>query len=111
METSPGNAYPRLCVDAGLSCEACTEATATELAQVCKGLRGKMIGQMFVQIHTDPACARMHSHFVEAYRVANSTSSLSQLAAAVEVPAPPRPGPVPRRGPVPERRRTMVAVA
>jgi hypothetical protein len=34
---------------------------------VCKGLRGKMIGQLFVQIHSDPACAKMHAHFATAY--------------------------------------------
>jgi hypothetical protein len=26
-----------------------------------------MIGQMFVQIYTDPACSRMHAHFAAAY--------------------------------------------
>jgi hypothetical protein len=26
-----------------------------------------MIGQLFVQIYSDPACARMHSHFAKAY--------------------------------------------
>lgn len=105
MESSPGSEYPRLCVEVGLTCETCTEATATQLAQVCKGLRGKMIGQMFVQIHPHQACAQMHSHFAETYRVANASADLSQLAGAVEVPAPKR------RGPMPERRRVMVAVA
>jgi hypothetical protein len=26
-----------------------------------------MIGQLFVQIYTDPACSKMHAHFAEAY--------------------------------------------
>ncbi len=30
-----------------------------------------MIGQMFVQIHQDPACAKMHAHFVNAYVAAS----------------------------------------
>ena len=30
-----------------------------------------MIGQMFVQIHSDPACSRMHSHFTVAYLAAS----------------------------------------
>lgn len=34
-----------------------------------------MIGQLFVQIYTDPACAKMHTHFATAY-----------LAASVERP-------------------------
>jgi hypothetical protein len=99
MEFSASSDYPRLCVEVGLTCEACTSATATQLAQVCKGLRGKMIGQMFVQIHT---------HAAESYRIANSAALISQIEPATEVPAPPR------RGPVPERRRvarTMAAVA
>lgn len=61
------NTYPRICSEVGLDCETCTEGTARNLAKVCKGLRGKMIGQLFVQIYTDPACARMHGHFAEAY--------------------------------------------
>jgi hypothetical protein len=48
-----------------------------------------MIGQMFVQIHTDPACARMHAHFEAAY-----------LDAQIE-----------RMPAMSERRLTMVAVA
>lgn len=30
-----------------------------------------MIGQMFVQIHSDPACSRMHGHFAAAYMAAS----------------------------------------
>ncbi len=65
--------YPRICNEVGLDCETCTEGTARNLAKVCKGLRGKMIGQMFVQIYTDPACARMHGHFADAYLAASET--------------------------------------
>jgi hypothetical protein len=59
--------YPQLCNEIGLDCETCTNGTARNLAKVCKGLRGKMIGQLFVQIHSDPACAKMHAHFAQAY--------------------------------------------
>ncbi|HTB15502.1 MAG TPA: hypothetical protein VK752_28220 [Bryobacteraceae bacterium] len=30
-----------------------------------------MIGQLFVQIHPDPACAKMHAHFEQAYMAAS----------------------------------------
>ena len=83
------NTYPRICTDVGLDCEVCTEGTARNLAKICKGLKGKMIGQLFVQIHTDPACAKMHSHFAQAY-----------LAASME-----------RMPVMSERRLTMAAVA
>lgn len=59
--------YPRICSDVGLDCETCTEGTAQNLVKICKGLRGKEIGQLFVQIYTDPACAKMHAHFTAAY--------------------------------------------
>src|SRR5579864_2450677 len=72
MESSLGTEYPRLCAEVGLSCEECTSSTAAELARACRGLRGKMIGQMFVQIHTHSACAKMHAHFAESYRAAST---------------------------------------
>jgi len=65
------NTYPRICSEVGLDCETCTEGTARNLAKVCVGLKGKMIGQLFVQIYTDPACAGMHAHFEEAYLAAS----------------------------------------
>jgi hypothetical protein len=61
------NSYPALCEEIGLDCETCTGGTARNLAKVCKGLKGKMIGQMFVQIYTEPACAKMHAYFAEVY--------------------------------------------
>jgi hypothetical protein len=67
MDTSPNN-YPQLCFAAGLTCQVCTRETARQLAQACKGLKGKMIGQMFVTIHTHSACAPMHAYFAECYR-------------------------------------------
>ena len=98
--------YPRLCNEVGLACETCVEATAQNLALVCKGLRGKMIGQMFVQIHPHSACSRMHAHFGEAYRVANARQEHDEpQTVAVEPVA------IPRRQPQRERRRVMIAVA
>lgn len=108
MHTSPENDYPRQCVEVGLTCEVCTIETARHLAAVCKGLKGKMIGQLFVQIYPHSACARMHSHFAEAYRQASSCEAAAESEAGhldVDTPA------IPRRGPTPERRRVMVAVA
>jgi len=61
------NSYPQICAEVGLDCKTCTENTARNLAKVCESLRGKAIGQMFVQIYNDPACSKMHVHFAEAY--------------------------------------------
>ena len=58
---------PRICLAEGLTCEHCTENTATHLASICRGLRGAMVASMFVQIHPHPSCARMHAHFAESY--------------------------------------------
>ena len=62
------NDYPRICSEVGLTCESCTSTTARALAAVCKGLRGKAIGQLFVQIYPNSACAPMHSYFAVQYR-------------------------------------------
>lgn len=108
MHTSAENDYPRQCVEVGLACETCAGESARQLAAVCKGLKGKMIGQMFVQIYPRSACARMHSHFAEAYRQASSSEVDCQSAGGhldVDTAA------IPRRNPAPERRRIMVAVA
>ena len=63
--------YPNACIEVGLTCEECTSNTARQVARVCKGLRGKMLGQMFVQLYPDPACAQAHSNFAQAYRDAS----------------------------------------
>lgn len=71
MDTSTEHDYPRICQEVGLTCEACTAETARQLAEACIGLRGKMIGQLFVQIHPHSACAPMHAHFASCYREAS----------------------------------------
>ena len=106
MNITPPSDYPRLCVEVGLDCETCVSCTARELASACKGLRGKLVGQMFVQLYPDPACSRMHAHFAEAYRLANSREPAVELPTS-EIDTQP----IPRREPQPERRRVMVAVA
>lgn len=60
------------CNETGLSCESCTSQTATELARTCKGLRGRMVAQLFVQLYPDPGCARMHANFAAVYKRASS---------------------------------------
>ena len=62
------------CNQTGLSCESCTSQTAGELARTCRGLRGRMVAQLFVQLYPDPGCARMHANFAAAYRKAAGTS-------------------------------------
>jgi hypothetical protein len=66
------NTYPQMCRDVGLDCKTCTDNTARNSAKICKGLKGTAIGQLFVQIHSDPACAVMHGHFVKAYLQAST---------------------------------------
>lgn len=58
---------PALCVQEAIDCHECTSSTAKELAQACPGLPGKLITQLFVQIHTYPACGLMHANFTRAY--------------------------------------------
>ena len=82
MSTSPQDNYPQLCFDVGLTCEACVTETATQLARSCKGLRGKVVGQLFVQIHPHPACARMHARFAQAYLEASRERPLAMSAVA-----------------------------
>jgi hypothetical protein len=104
--------YPRQCIEVGLTCHACTGESARQAAAVCKGLKGKMIGQLFVQIYPRSACAPMHAHFAEAYRAANSRVEMAQseFGEATRVTIPDTPS-TPRRPSVPERRRAMIAVA
>jgi hypothetical protein len=92
QDNCPQDSYPRICFESGLTCEVCTDSTATQLAQVCKGLRGKAIGQLFVQIHPHSACARMHARFAASYREASAGSSKAM-------------------GPCSEGPKTMAAVA
>jgi hypothetical protein len=64
---------PALCIQEGIDCNSCTTSTARELARACRNLPGKLITQLFVQIHTYPACARMHANFTRAYLAAGET--------------------------------------
>jgi hypothetical protein len=111
MESSPSQDYPHLCIQVGLTCEACTSETASQLAQVCKGLRGKLIGTLFVQIHPHSACAPMHANFSQAYRAASSSAS-AELEPALPAPIAvlPERG-TPRRAAGREQRRVLIAVA
>jgi hypothetical protein len=63
--------FPRLCIEVGLSCQSCTRETARQTAAVCKGLRGKAVGQLFVQLYPNSACSSMHSHFAACYQEAS----------------------------------------
>ena len=91
--TADSNNYPRICSEVGLTCEICTRATARDLAAVCKGLRGKAVGQLFVQIYPNSACAPMHSFFAAQYREASGEPDVE------------------RRGVVSARPRAVAAVA
>lgn len=63
--------YPAVCREVGLTCQACITHTASEIARACKGLQGKMLGQLFVQLYPHPACSGMHAQFAHAYRDAS----------------------------------------
>ncbi len=78
--TAYEDSYPSLCAEVGLTCEECTSHTAREVARVCKGLRGKMVGQMFVQLYPHPACSPMHSNFAQAYRDASPKEVQRELS-------------------------------
>lgn len=115
MRASPGPDYPNLCIQVGLTCEACVGETARQLAQACQGLRGKMIGQMFVQIHPHSACAPMHARFQDAYLAASAKRVGDQQVMFPEMQACNQAMPgetlAPRKAPSRERRKTMAAVA
>src|SRR5579872_131438 len=64
---------PQICSEVGLSCQSCTAETARQVAAVCKGLRGKAIGQMFVQLYPNAACAPAHKMFAAHYESASET--------------------------------------
>jgi hypothetical protein len=67
MTRSAEQDLPDICIQEGIDCHSCTASTARELARACPGLPGKLITQLFVQIHTYPACSRMHANFTRAY--------------------------------------------
>jgi hypothetical protein len=72
--TTPASNLPQICIEVGLDCYTCTSSTARELAQACPGLPGRLVAQLFVQIHTHAACASMHRHFARAYEEAQETA-------------------------------------
>ena len=82
MNPSTRNDPPALCVEVGLNCESCTQASARELAQACPELPGKLVKQLFVQIHAYSACTRMYGNFSRAYAAALEPN-VQAIAAAV----------------------------
>jgi len=76
---------PQICSEVGLTCETCTADSARNVAAICKGLPGKMIAQLFVQIYPNSACAPMHRRFAARYREA-STALDEALAQTMATP-------------------------
>jgi len=99
MNTPMNDHIPQICSEVDLTCQTCTADSARQLAAVCKGLRGKMIGQLFVQIYPNSACAPMHKHFAVHYLAA---------CAAVATPALPL-APRETEAPLFERREVTFA--
>lgn len=84
---------PQICSEVGLTCNDCTAETARHLAAVCKGLPGKMVAQLFVQIYPNSACAPMHRSFAAHYREASATLAetlVETMGALVGEPLPQR---------------------
>jgi hypothetical protein len=79
---------PALCTQEGIDCNSCTTSTARELARACRDLPGKLITQLFVQIHTHPACARMHANFTRAYIEAGKTAAELEIKKPMGVRGP-----------------------
>ncbi len=89
MEPLSSDNIPQICSEVGLTCDICTAETARNLAAVCKGLHGKMVAQLFVQIYPNSACAPMHRSFAAHYR--DATTALGEtLAVPTEEPLPQR---------------------
>lgn len=84
MNTLSNDNFPQICSEVGLTCESCTAETAKHLAAVCKGLAGKMIGQLFVQIYPNSACAPMHRNFATHYKEASSLKAAIVTSVLVE---------------------------
>jgi hypothetical protein len=63
------------------------------LAAVCKGLPGKMVAQLFVQIYPNSACAPMHRVFAAHYHEASAMLAVTlaeTMGALVEETLPQR---------------------
>jgi hypothetical protein len=91
------NRSQQVCAEVGLNCESCASVTAHELAKSCRGLRGKMVAQLFVQLYPAPECARMHARFSAEYKAASrgpergdDWEDIPTVASAREVARPPR---------------------
>jgi len=89
MNALSNDNIPQICSEVGLTCESCTAETARNLAAVCKGLPGKMVAQLFVQIYPNSACAPMHRSFASHYREA-SVALAETVTAPVEESLPQR---------------------
>ena len=84
MTTPTNDINPEKCFETGLTCGACTRETARQLAAVCTGLRGKTVGQLFVQLYPSSACAPMHGHFAHFYQEA--AAGITEAVAAPQRP-------------------------
>ena|SRR5579884_4021723 len=79
MLTTTASQLPELCLQEGLDCTSCTASTARELARACPGLPAKLVAQLFVQIHTNVACSRMHRNFLGTYEDEMAASRTNEI--------------------------------
>ena len=85
MNTPTTDNFPQICSEVGLTCDTCTAETARHLSAVCKGLRGKDIGQLFVQLYPNAACAPAHKLFTAHYQAAADYQTPSEVPQRREV--------------------------
>jgi len=78
----PEKTYPQLCREVGLSCQECIETVARQTSRLCTGLRGKAIGQLFVQLYPHPSCSPMHAQFEAVYLQAQRKGPGREIAGA-----------------------------
>ena len=82
MRSETDDNRPQSCYEVGLNCRDCSAENARELARLCVGLRGKAVSQLFLQVHSHPACAPMHAHFADAYREASARPAPKPMGVA-----------------------------
>jgi len=59
---------PETCSTLGLECGSCMRKAAASVAQICGGLDGHAIQQIFLQLYPSTGCRPMASTFESVYR-------------------------------------------
>ena len=73
------------CVQAGLDCRTCIEASAASIARLSANVSHPMLVQLFSQMYPDQACARYVESFVVAYRQSGAPAALPKGPGSVKI--------------------------